>query len=200
MPISVSKSYYGEKNITTNANQVLSKITRRLNEFKEGVKDQSEIVAREFAYSARQRLKDSKYNVDHLLKNIIWVETDKEKGWYKVTFADNSDRDKMYYLEYGTGFVGEGSMPDPKGNKSIPHPLAGDVGWEYAIGAKIKIPLKPNGKDGWTYKNGNGQWTFTSGLRAVAYMYNTFKEFENSDKVENIIKQSKIHSIIKDGK
>lgn len=44
------------------------------------------------------------------------------------------------YFEYGTGFIGN----------TFPHPLADDVGWEYAIGENI------NGKGIWLYPNEMG--------------------------------------------
>ena len=194
MAIKLSKRFYGNKAIQTNAQQVLSKISYKLREYKDGVNNLSEWCARGLAEQARENLKNSGYNTGHLLGNIEWKQSS-SKDYYTVGIANNKDRDKMYYLEYGTGFVGEGTMPDPNGNKGQAHEWAEQAHWEYAIGPKIIYSTKENGKDGWFYEE-DGKWKFTSGLRSVAYLYNAYMDFD--DKIyKQAVDKSKIKSILK---
>lgn len=85
-----------------------------------------------------------------------------------------------FYVEYGTGPVGESS----------PHPEAGKAGWDYNIGPNI-FETK-DGRVGWIYKSGSddtfsddelsggGAWVFTSGQPSRPFMYNTLVWLEEA--------------------
>lgn len=85
-----------------------------------------------------------------------------------------------FYVEYGTGVVGAAS----------PHPEAGAVGWEYAVGPTIHTTK--DGRTGWFYNKGSdslfsdpdfsgGQgWRFTEGQPSRPFMYNTFVWLEEA--------------------
>ena len=197
MATRLSKGYYGKDGLSTNAQQVLANISNKIRGVIAETDNVTEKVARDFAIEARNKLANSGYTTAHLVDNIEWTKRS-GKGYYTVGFRDNEDKSTMYYLEYGTGFVGDGSMPDPKGNVGQPHPEADKVGWEYAVGQEIKYAETDEGKDGWFYEKSPNEWKFTSGLRAVAYMYNTFQDAEQI--VDRAVRESKIKSIIKGGR
>ena len=59
------------------------------------------------------------------------------------------------YLEYGTGTVGANNS----------HPLASEVGWDYASGERIFTTK--DGRTGWIYQDkSTGQYHFTEGIPA----------------------------------
>lgn len=206
-----SEKYYGQGiNVTTNAQKVLTNISNMIRGIKDSSENLSEWCARELANDARRNLKDSGYNVGGLLKNIEWGQN-KNKRYYTVSIKDNSDKDTMYYLEYGTGFVGQDK----------PHKMAKEVGWKYAIneGADWYFDIddpdtfspKHNmgttsynrlgedvGDKGWFYKDEHGRLNLTSGLKAVSYMFNSFDKFNDPNGAfERAWEKSKMKSIIK---
>lgn len=222
MSIQLSKEFYSKKNgksgeefigVQTNAQQVFTNISNLIRSIKDEAENLSEWSARELVDEARNNLKNSRYNVEGLLKNITWEEH-KTKQYYTVAVKNNEDRDKMYYLEYGTGFVGE----------KKPHKLARDVGWRYVINEGAEWYFDANNMDtfsenhnigstdtnrlgedvgdkGWFYKDENGTLQITSGLKAVAYMYNAFDKFNDPNgPYERALARTKIKSIIKAGK
>ena len=211
MAISFYNNKYSRTSIRTNAQQVLTDISNMIRKIKDETENISENVARQVADEARTRLQDSGYNAGNYVGNIEWRK-DSDKDYYTVGFKDNKDRDVMYYLEYGTGFVGEAN----------PHPEAGNNHWEYAINQdattnfgkplyfdmtkpvgqqglySIDAPTPQAGTKGWIFRDEDGQLVATSGLRAVSYMYNTYK---NADEIKRrAINESKLKSIIKGGR
>ena len=69
--------------------------------------------------------------------------------------------DQAAYLEFGTGVIGRNS----------PHELAGQVGWEYCVGPKIRT--FKNGRIGWLYyDNSNRHYRITSGIAAQNIVFN----------------------------
>lgn len=209
-----TEKFYGQGiNVTTNAQQVLTNISNMIRGVKDSAENLSEWSARELVNDARINLKNSGYNVSKYLGNIEWKEH-KSKKYYTVSIKDNSDKDIMYYLEYGTGFVG----------KEKPHPMAKTAGWDYAIneGADwyfdIDDPMtfsdrhnlgttsynrlgEDVGDKGWFYKDEHGRLNVTSGLKSVAYLYNAFDKFNDPNGAyDRALARTKIKSIIKAGK
>lgn len=68
------------------------------------------------------------------------------------------------YIEFGTGYTG----------KSASHPMAGKLGWKYAIGKKIRYS-KSHGKMGWYYGK-DGKWT--TGIPAQRITLKTGEDLE----------------------
>lgn len=60
------------------------------------------------------------------------------------------------WVEYGTGIVGSGTHPDPKG-------------YQYDV--------NNHGEDGWVYKDKEGNYHFTRGMEAHRYMYNALIDY-----------------------
>lgn len=214
MPIRFYDNKYDKDNevIQTNANQILTNISNMIRKVEREVDNVTEKIARQVADEARQNLSDSGYqDLDKYTSNIVWKK-DSDKNYYTVGFKDGSNKEIMYYLEYGTGFVGEAN----------PHPEAGKRGWRYAVNRdatlfdgkplyfdmtkprgqqglySIDAPTPKKGTKGWMFRDEDGQLIATSGLRAIAYMYNTY---QNRDAIKaRAIKESKIKSIIKGGR
>ena len=215
MAIRLYDNKYGDRLVTTNANQVLTNISNTLRKVMNEADNISETVARQFAYDARDRLRQSGYTVDDYVGNIEWKKS-RDKTYWTIGFKDNDEKDVMYYLEYGTGFVG----------RDNPHPEAANRGWRYAINENAKndrgdplyfdmtgsgktlrerglysmdAPMPAEGTKGWIFRDPEtGTLVATSGLRAVAYMYYTWKDADNIK--AKAIRESKIKSIIKGGR
>ena len=103
--------------------------------------------------------------------------------------SPKTQKEIMYFLEFGTGIVGLDN----------PHPKANQVGWEYIVNPenlagnsgynKDLVPSGYNslgeyvGYEGWYYYDPEtGELQFTSGLKAVSYIYDTMRE-ENMRKI-----------------
>lgn len=163
---------------TTNGVGVINKITKELQRVVSIVDPLCEMVARIIVERAQEKLIASGYqNTGAYADNIVAYRT--KGGYWRVGIKENSDKPLMYLLEFGTGLVGDGTIPDPQGrmSKYQPHPLADDVGWEYAIGEHIRYSQNPEGADGWYYFDSDQlRFRFTSGLRGIAYLYDTIQE------------------------
>lgn len=107
--------------------------------------------------------------------------------------TDNQLKEDMYYLEFGTGIVGERNN----------HPEANKIGWDYNVNkhSDFQTALSKKGnrytKGGWTFRRGqkygnqnafiakddiihspnNGNNIQTRGVIAVRYFYDTMVEF-----------------------
>lgn len=162
--------YYGSA--TTTGKQLIAELTRRTKQIDALGERLIEEVCKLFVERAKQRLVDSGYNVEHLTSNIYYRRYDKNK--YRVGIKNNAQKEIMYFLEFGTGVVGEDN----------PHEMADEIGWEYDTGTNIEdyasdseFPTGWNslgefvGWRGWYYGGGS----FTSGLKAVSYLYDTLK-------------------------
>lgn len=183
------RGYFGKA--FTNASKIIGNLTRKMSQLKE----YGDLVVHEvvdiFVKEARQRLILSGYEgVKEYAKNIIYTHV--AEGKYKIGFKDNSQKKIMYFLEFGTGVVGEDN----------PHPDAAKVGWEYNVGVYIEDYLPDDngfptgynslgefvGYRGWFYKDPkSGQLKFTSGLHAIRYIYDTMQK----DNMNRIIEQAK---------
>lgn len=185
--------------VNTNVKKLLADLTKELKTIHSLGPVLTQGVAREFVTQARQRLVDSGYKVENLTHNIVVKEViDDESGEYscKIGWRDgisSEERDIMYFLEFGTGIVGD----------SEPHELAGKVGWEYIMYPENLASNHPYGynryiyptgynslnedvgMEGWYYRDPHdGVLSFTSGLKAVSYLYDTMRP-ENLDRIVN---------------
>lgn len=76
-----------------------------------------------------------------------------------------------FYVEYGTGPVGEAS----------PHPEPGTAAWQYNIGETIGInPRHPDWGEGWWYPGNDGKAHWTSGQPSRPFMFNTLQWLEEA--------------------
>lgn len=182
--------YFAEAN--TNAKKVVSNLTarlRRLDKYGEQVLEQ---VCKLFVQKAQIRLLNSGYNVKNLVNNIHYRKYG--NGKYRVGIRNNKQKEIMYFLEFGTGIVG----------LMHPHEKADDIGWEYIMypenlvsnNPDFKNPIKSSGRnslgeevgtDGWYYYDPvDNSLQFTSGLKAVSYIYDTMR-----DDMKDIIREAK---------
>lgn len=167
---------------TTNGSKVVRNLTiwfKNLTDYTEELVGE---MANIFVQLARERLINSGYNVNHLADNIYAVKSGNNK--WRIAFKNNNEKPIMYFLEFGTGLVG----------KKEPHPNASKVGWRYVINPNNIVPsngqrynsfVTPSGYnslgeyvgyEGWYYYDENNDLCFTSGLKAVAYIYDTVEQ------------------------
>lgn len=177
----------------TNARDITKQIRTRFQDFRKLGDEYAKTVADVFVEKAKQRLSDSGYNVGGLVDNIYSQRTS-GYGNYRIGIKPNKDKEVMFYLEYGTGYVG----------KENPHPLSAEENWDYTINEGADwyfdttngyqdiysidafVPRGRNklgenvGTKGWFYRDKKtGQLRATSGLKAVAYMYDTMQDIDN---------------------
>lgn len=144
---------------------------------------------------ARTNLIYSGYDVEGLLDNITYQKYGENK--YRVGVRNNHEKDIMYFLEFGTGIVGQ----------DRPHPMADEIGWDYVTNPdNMVFNEKASGINsigqfvgsvGWWYevddpskahsynKKTGKYYAFTSGLKAVRYLYDAIKP----DVIDRIVKQ-----------
>lgn len=174
---------------TTNAKKVISNLTKKVRQLDKYGEKLLEQVCILFVQRAKERLLESGYDVRSLLKNIWYRPYGNNK--YRIAIRDNNQKEIMYFLEFGTGIVGEDN----------PHEKAAEYGWEYNVNNRAEdwaseehyFPTGYNsqgefvGFRGWWYIDPTTKsMSFTSGLKAVSYIYDTIK-FDMPD----IIKQAK---------
>lgn len=149
-------------------------------------------ICEQLVEDAQRNLLISGYDVYNLLDNITYQKYGENK--YRVGIKNNEDKDIMYFLEFGTGIVGQ----------DRPHPMADEVGWEYVVNPDNMVSNeKASGYNsvgdfvggiGWWYevddptkahaynrKTGR-YYAFTSGLKSVKYLYDAIKP-ENIDRI-----------------
>lgn len=76
--------------------------------------------------------------------------------------------DHAMFVEFGTGIVGKRSP--------YPGKLPEGIKWQYASGKTIR--QLADGRYGWFYQDGNGEWWFTEGMPSRPFMYYTAQELE----------------------
>lgn len=186
--------------VGTNAKSVLTDVAKTLRtEMRKYMDEYARTVAEIFVEDAKERLRNSGYNnVSRLAENIFYQRS-VGYGNYRIGIKENEDKETMFYLEFGTGFVGEEN----------PHEKASEVGWEYAINRDATFfngmpmyfdltkpmgqqglysidaptPDPSKGERGWIYRDEQtGTLVATSGLKAVSYIYDTLKDIENIKK------------------
>jgi hypothetical protein len=162
----------------TNSREFAKRMTARLRHYDKMGSEILEEACKIFVAEARERLMNSGYIVSEYVNNIDYKRYGNNK--YRVYIKENKDKEIMYFLEFGTGLVGE----------QKPHPKANVVGWKYIINPE-RIVTNENasgvnslgmnvGKDGWFYFDEDTQSiNFTSGLIAVRYLYDTMKDLRN---------------------
>lgn len=113
-----------------------------------------------------------KYSIDYLDERARYhLGESIGHSWYVPTGALMSSFQKEYgtdmgrlfnnyytalWVEYGTGIIGEGTHPDPKG-------------YQYDV--------NNHDDEGWVYKDKNGNFHFTRGMEAHRYMYNALIDY-----------------------
>lgn len=184
---SLGKSYYASA--TSNGSQVIKNITRRFQQLDQYGERLVEEIAKVFVEEAQKRLWASGYDVGDLLNNIYCQPYGKNK--WRVGIKNNDEKPIMYFLEFGTGLVGADN----------PHPSASELGWQYIVHPENIVPtngqnydsyVRPSGfnslgeyvgMEGWYYYDENNELRFTSGLKAVAYIYDTIKDLDTVKKI-----------------
>ena len=145
-----------------------------------------EEICQEIVNEAKTKLLESRYDVLGLLNNITY--TKYGKGKYRVGVRNNSQKEIMHFLEFGTGIVG----------KDNPHPKASDIGWNYVTNPENIVDYENStgynsigeyvGTEGWFYFDKQlNRFVFTSGLKPVRYLYDTIKK-TNIDKIVKRVK------------
>lgn len=76
--------------------------------------------------------------------------------------------DHAMFVEFGTGIVGKRSP--------YPGKLPEGVDWQCASGKTIR--QLADGRYGWFYQDGNGEWWFTEGMPSRPFMYYTAQELK----------------------
>lgn len=189
--------------ITTNANKVIDDINKKVKGLYIKQRKIMERVCEIFVERARLKLVNCGYkNLAKYANNIKFENTGTWK--WRVYIEDNQEKPIMYFLEFGTGFVGGEN----------PHHDSVDITWKYAVnenktfsdgyyqGRPIyfdmtkpynerglysdSAPTPIQDSKGWIFKDPkSGRLRATSGLRAVSYLYNTMQE------IPDIIEQAK---------
>jgi hypothetical protein len=150
-----------------------------------------EEICQRIVSEAQERLIMSGYNVIDLVDNITYQKYGKSK--YRVGIRNNNAKDIMYFLEFGTGIVGQANK----------HPMANEIGWDYVMHPENIVYNKWSsginsvgeyvGKEGWWYEvpseteanwitEDGKMYAFTSGLKPVRYFFDTIKK-ENIDRI-----------------
>jgi hypothetical protein len=162
----------------TNSKEFAKRMTARLKRYDNRGSEILEEACKIFVAEARERLINSGYIVSQYSNNIDYKRYGNDK--YRIYIKENNEKEIMYFLEFGTGLVGE----------QTPHPKANIVGWKYVINPD-NIVTNENasgvnslgmnvGQDGWFYFDEDTQSIkFTSGLIAVRYLYDTMKDLRN---------------------
>ena len=106
------------------------------------------------------------------LKNSIHS-TKIESNAERVIFAVEADSEHAIYVEMGTGIIGA----------TVPYP--GKLPAMYAQGKTIHKTAE--GKYGWYYYAGGGQWYFTEGMPSRPFMYNASTQMQHE--IERIARE-----------
>lgn len=183
----LGKAYYA--GATSNGSQLIKNLTKRFQQLDQYGERLVEEISKVFVEEAQKRLWASGYDVGGLLNNIYCQPYGKNK--WRVGIKNNSEKPIMYFLEFGTGLVGADN----------PHPDASKYGWQYIVHPENIVPTNGQnydsyvvpsgfnslgeyvGMEGWYYYDENNQLRFTSGLHAVAYIYDTIKDFDTVKKI-----------------
>lgn len=187
----------------TNAIKVLDNLDKRLKRLRAyDIDTYVKIVGEVFIERAKDKLLSAYPNATKEADDISLEQTGDSQ--YTISFGNGSNKQILLFLEYGTGYVG----------RENPHPMAGEVGWEYAVNengtrqsqfsnqllpmhfdltkplgqqgiySNIKYPDITKGAKGWVYKDlKTGSLEVTSGLKAVAFVYDTLQEIDTVKKI-----------------
>ena len=130
-------------------------------------------VAEIFVERAQEKLASAYPNTSKLIGNIYFQRTSGYAN-YRIGFKPNKEKEIMFYLEFGTGLVGEAN----------PHPKADEFDWFY-----VENPVSQQENGPWVYRDGEpygwyyfdeqlGTVRFTRGLKAVRFMWDTMQEMD----------------------
>lgn len=177
----MARNRYGNT-VSTNASKILQNIKSYTRQLESQTDELLEQVCKIFVREARKKLRDSGYNVANLLDNIFYRKFG--FGRYQIAIRNNKDRETMFFLEFGTGLVG----------KENSHPQAKSIGWRYMVNPSTLTTIRryapseveatnsigvPVGNQGWYYfDEKDNDFRFTSGLIAVAYLYDTMNQMD----------------------
>lgn len=145
-------------------------------------------VAEIFVERAKAKLAMAYPNTSNLTDNIFYQRA-VGYGNYRIGLRENEEKEVMFYLEFGTGLVGEQN----------PHPQANEFDWFYVEDPKqiewtdsglYTQKKKKKDSGSWVYKDGEpygwyyfdkklGTIRFTRGLKAVRYMWDTLQEMDD---------------------
>lgn len=192
--------YYKRANAT--GKEVIDRIKARVQEIEQRSEELVETICIIFVERAKQRLLDSGYyGAEDLVDNIVYRRYG--KGKYRIGLRNNKSKTIMYFFEFGTGFVGRQDpheMASQVGWKYLINWHNGYTDRRYFFDSnkgynkyitrlidegEINKPTGINslglyvGSRGWVYKDNNGNYNVTSGLKAVSYMYDTMLELKD---------------------
>lgn len=185
--------------ITTSGN-IPYKISHMINEIKKISDKYVRTVAEIFVERAKEKLINTydEYNTAHLAENI-YCQRARGQGNYRVGLKSNDKKEIMFYLEFGTGVVGKANPHQSTVKKNDNGEIINEFDWYYVERPKkiewdydkfTGIRRKKDGSGSWVYKDGKpygwyffdkklGRINFTSGLKAISYMYNTLLELDD---------------------
>lgn len=142
---------------------------KELKQYQDKVKSAPEKITERLAKEAVQDIDNTLSGITDTDGNAIG-EIGYEKVGNKTVVYNRGPQ--IAFLEFGTGATG----------KSSPHPQAGQSGWAYDVGKKIKV--SKNGKRQWRYYDKiKGHWRITSGMPAQMQV------FKAAVKMRNRVKQ-----------
>ena len=106
----------------TNAEQVLNDLSKRLKRLRAyDIDEYVKIVGEVFIERAKEKLLSAYPKATKEAEDILLERSGISQ--YTISFGNGSNKQILLFLEYGTGYVG----------RENPHPMASDVGWEYAV-------------------------------------------------------------------
>ena len=177
--------------ITSN-NSILTSIVNKLEEtqsqFENMSKKMAELLAKAFVARARKRL--IAFTGSKRYSYYIKAVNNGEGHWSVVLNNPKYDPYIMYFLEYGTGFVGKRSEQNPDKPASWKYTVNKGASWYGAMTLEFGkqegwfFNYRPNHfvqeEDGdFTNKNTGQRVIFTSGIKPVMYIYKTKVEIQN---------------------
>lgn len=152
----------------------ISKLTNTIQEYRKELVNSKKYILEALAKYTQERV------VKHLGASVgagNYPATDNLINNIKITeIIDDmvrvvADTEYAKYVEYGTGLNGSDE----------PHPMAGQVGWQYSKGPRI-YEDKNTGRtwevDGWYYVGSDGNVYYTEGLEAHNFMYNAWLDLK----------------------
>lgn len=130
----------------------IDKAIKQIKQYQDKVKNAAETIEMRLAEEAVKDINNTLSGITDTDGNAIG-ETGYEKVGDKIIVYNRGPQ--VAFICYGTGAAG----------KSSPHPQAGQSGWAYDIGKKIKV--SKSGKRQWRYYDKiKGHWRVTSGMPA----------------------------------
>lgn len=170
---------------------IIKNLQKRISVFEDMSDNLAELLAKAFVARARKRLLN--FTGQKRYSYYINAVHNGDNSWSVIVRSPKYDPYIMYFLEYGTGFVGERSEQNPDK----------PADWKYTInkGASWYGVIAKTGEEGWWFNYRPNHFiqpedyffpeehkAFTSGIKPVMYMYKTKTEIN-----------SLLQSVVKDG-